>query len=145
MSVDVFSVVKRCALLRMPEPPFAKLGSTEAAFGWYEPAPGVSDPRALPRCAEDERNAALGMCAPSDSSFFARYDPGPGVSSPMMSSFISRADEPPKPPEPALFDQPNDLFAVAAKSRCTPGSYEPGSPVCSSVCSLCEPDLNADA
>jgi len=120
-------------------------GSTDARLGSYDPAPGVSVVRVLPRCADDERNAALGMCVASDMSFLPRYVPGPGVSSPMMSSFISRADAAPKPPAPARFERPNDACASAARSRVAFGSYAPGSPVASSTCRRCEPDLKAEA
>ena len=133
MSVDVFSVANRCALLRMPEPPFCMPGSTADILGSYAPTPGVGLARSLPRCADDERKADDGIAEPSDSSFLARYVPGPGVSSPMMSSFISRADAPPKPPEPARFERPKERAESAARSCVAKGSYAPGSPVAAST------------
>mmetsp|Transcript_36267 Transcript_36267/g.100093 ORF Transcript_36267/g.100093 Transcript_36267/m.100093 type:complete len:207 (-) Transcript_36267:351-971(-) len=60
-----------------------------------------------------------------------------------MSTFISRADMPPNPPAPFLFDRPNDRADSAAISRLAYGSYAPGSPMsASSTCSRCDSDLN---
>ena len=129
----------------MCAPELADDGSTDAMFGSYAPAPGVSTLRTLARCDDDERNAALGMWDSSDICFFPRYEPGPGVSSPMMSSFISRAEDAPNAPEPARFERPKDDAAKCARSRFAFGSYAPGSPVASSTCNREAPDLNADA
>ena len=85
-------------------------------LGSYEPAPGVSTDLPFARCADDERKDEHGPLANSSRpNCFALslYEPGPGVSSPMMSSFISRAEDAPKPPEPALFDLPKDLADIA--------------------------------
>ena len=101
--------------------------------------------RTLMRCADDERKELLGIVALPAIGFCAQYEPGPGVSSPIISSFISRADEPPNAPQPALFERPNELRARDASSPLLSGWYAPGSPTPkSSTRSRAEPDLNAE-
>ena len=144
-SVVARSGMNRCPLLRMLAPELAPAGSTEARFGSYAPAPGVSWLRAFARCADDERNDALGIWPPSDISLLPRYEPGPGVSSPMMSSFMSRADDAPNAPEPARFDRPKERADMAASPLALYASYAPGSPVSSSAPPRRDPLLKAAA